>query len=765
MHQKQLFGIDDGFNSHNFPSNFKRRKFDAVRKFPVNCGTSVSVTVMSDTTCPKPDAVANSTSNCQSNACNNSTSNIKRPKVEVSRDFPEHYGPFASGSSGGRTVPTIQLESIPERSVPVHGKNYDVRQEVEKNENKVCSQEELWDRDLAKLRALIIEAEAYINVSGVKGKQTFGREPRSLVETAKQEKHLSEKTTKVKDKVSDAVQGKATSGLKRRWEDCEKEVPILSPVERNMLQTCVKHDYESVKSSLVLKSGEKTEKWSSHKVTRGYSDVLHSQGIKIIGTKSNQQSEGNSYCELIENARVEKLRKHCSLNLDEYASDLSSTMVDSKDLLKYSESEKKLINLRIVSCEQPQGFKVMEALKMFQEQYTKVLQDNNSDAKNGKGAKYPHLEAAERVKAQGMWIYTERPFGHIPGIEIGHEFRFRTELAIIGLHRHLVSGIDYVVLDGKKFATSIVNSGRYENNAKELDVLIYCGQGGNPKTSKKAAYQRLEKGNLALVNSMEMRCPVRVTYKRKRSEASKGSNSEGDVVYVYDGLYMVNKFWDEIDQNNKLIYKFELHRMPGQPRSQQTDAKPRQPIMCPKICRVDDVSQGEDNHPIRATNGVDDHRPLPFIYVTHIVYPHWCQCIDPIGSNCINSCSSSQKCPCVLKNAGEIPFNKNGAIVRAKPIVHSFICVYNVELLRDKEAKERIGDEEYLFDMSGGRHEGVLGTFEGFLDSKSNYDRFIMILQCRRILRDINHSCSPNLYHKRFFTIIMTRVPPRRING
>ncbi|KAL0298315.1 UNVERIFIED_CONTAM: Histone-lysine N-methyltransferase, H3 lysine-9 specific SUVH8 [Sesamum radiatum] len=130
----------------------------------------------------------------------------------------------------------------------------------------------------------------------------------------------------------------------------------------------------------------------------------------------------------------------------------------------------------------------VQALKLFEEHYTELLEERKADPKGeGKGTKHVRLEVAERLKAEeGVWESAEKSFGHIPGIEIGDQLRFRAELAVVALHFQLISGIDYVTLAGKKFATSIVNSGRYQNEAKALDVLIYWGQGGNPKITDKA---------------------------------------------------------------------------------------------------------------------------------------------------------------------------------------------------------------------------------------------------------------------------------------
>ncbi|KAI3458370.1 hypothetical protein Pfo_015033 [Paulownia fortunei] len=676
--------------------------------------------------------------------------------------------------------------------------------------------------------------------SDVLHKRTSTGEPKPSMETVKKEKRareiilaesvmlqnldesLSEKRMKVEDGVSKVVQEKKTSGLESKWEDNEEEICVLSPAEWNMLQ-CFMHKCDGAKAS-IGKIEIKPEKWSSRKFIGGCSNMVESQWTDIVdfvnlcsvGMKSDQQSEGVSDCELTETKPGEKHQEYRFMDLDVYASVCKKeqdeplekfTTDDSNAIVMYSDigikavvngnnepkycDNQDLINLNIVQHEQPQGFKVMEALKLYEEHYTELVQEHKVELSGErKGTKYAHLEAAERLKAEGMCFLAEKPFGHIPGIEIGDEFRFRAELAVVGLHRQFVSGIDYVVLDGKKFATSVVDSGRYENKAKALDVLIYSGQGGNPKFADNAVDQKLEKGNLALVNSMEMGYPVRVTYKRKSLMASKslGMSKERNFVYVYDGLYTINNFSEERDQNGKMVFKFELHRIPGQPRPPQTNAKSRKAIMCMEVCVLDDVSQGKEKLPIRAMNGVDDDRPLPFTYITNIVYPHWYQHIEPIGCNCINGCSDSQQCPCVLKNGGEIPFNENGAIIRAKPTVHecgpsckcppscmnrvsqhgpryqleifktksrgwgvrsqdyissgSFICEYVGELLRDKEAEQRIGNDEYLFDICDSHDIGAKG-----FDSKPNDDGFaIDAAMFGNIGRFINHSCSPNLY-------------------
>ncbi|KAL6566918.1 hypothetical protein OROMI_015322 [Orobanche minor] len=458
----------------------------------------------------------------------------------------------------------------------------------------------------------------------------------------------------------------------------------------------------------------------------------------------------------------------------------------------YDDHQKDLINLSIVKHDQPGGLKVMKVLKIFDKYYKEIVKEQETQPIGERKCTHFHLEAAQRLKKEGKYISPKKPFGHIPGVEIGDEFRFRSQLAVVGLHRQLIAGIDHVVLGGNKYATSVVDSGRYENTTKSQDILIYSGQGGNLNIVDNSVDQKLERGNLALMNSMEKGYPVRVTYKRKSL-----TGYEPRVVYVYDGLYTVHKTWQERDQIGKLVFKFELHRMLDQPRSQQIDNKsgkvenrmlnqPRSQQIDTKsekveirkeVRMVEDISQGKEKTPIRAMNDVDDDSPPPFTYITRMVYPHWYNQIEPVGCDCVKGCSDSHQCPCVVKNGGKIPYTNKGAIMRRKPRVHEcgpsckcsptctnrvgqlpprfrlelfktekrgwgvrsrdpipsggFICEYLGELLRDKEADLRVNDE-YLFDIYNSRGGNV-----GFVIDSAMYGN---------IGRFINHSCSPNLY-------------------
>ncbi|XVF10915.1 hypothetical protein REPUB_Repub07fG0224600 [Reevesia pubescens] len=155
----------------------------------------------------------------------------------------------------------------------------------------------------------------------------------------------------------------------------------------------------------------------------------------------------------------------------------------------------------------------------------------------------------------------------------------------------------------------------------------------------------------------------------------------------------------------------------------------------------------------------------------------------------------------MMKNGGEIPYNHNGAIVEAKPLVYecgptckclascynrvsqcgikfqleifktesrswgvrslnsipfrSFICEYAGELLEDKEAEEKTWSDEYLLDIKNNYSDSSfwddLSTLmpdahSSFYQVVQNSGFTIDAVRYGNIGRFVNHSCSPNLY-------------------
>ncbi|CAN6486791.1 unnamed protein product [Victoria cruziana] len=450
--------------------------------------------------------------------------------------------------------------------------------------------------------------------------------------------------------------------------------------------------------------------------------------------------------------------------------------------------------------------KVREALRLF---YAVVRKLTHGEEMKPKGQIHPvkrrvDLDAFKLLKENDKLVNPGKPIiGIVPGVEVGDEFQYRVELLIVGLHRQMQNGIDCSKQeDDTLVATSIVASGGYDDDFDGSDVLIYSGQGGGDKKHRED--QKLERGNLGLKNCIEAKTPVRVIRGFKEAKSSDASDGSRPKIYTYDGLYQVEKYWTEL-LDGYSVFKFQLRRLPGQPelawKIVKQVGKSKVPTARKGVC-VDDITQGGEDIPICVVNTLDGERPAPFKYIAKMMYPEWYKPAPPLGCDCVDGCSDSEKCACAVKNGGEIPFNYSGAIVEAKPLVYecgpsckcsrschnrvsqhgiryqlevfktekrgwgvrslssiasgTFICEYVGELLHDTEAEQRTGSDEYLFDIGhnyndGSLWEGVSKLIPDLHTSASCEDvgqvgYTIDALNYGNIGRFINHSCSPNLY-------------------
>jgi hypothetical protein len=141
--------------------------------------------------------------------------------------------------------------------------------------------------------------------------------------------------------------------------------------------------------------------------------------------------------------------------------------------------------------------------------------------------------------------------GSVPDVAVGAVFPNRKALREAGIHRPLQAGICGT---GKTGAESIVLNGGYEDDVDTGDEIIYTGHGGNdPATGQQVADQTLTGTNLSLVRSCEWGFPVRVV---------RGWNEPGGLGpkagYRYDGLYRVEKYWEERGRSGYKIWRFRL---------------------------------------------------------------------------------------------------------------------------------------------------------------------------------------------------------------
>ncbi|KAJ7974855.1 Histone-lysine N-methyltransferase, H3 lysine-9 specific protein [Quillaja saponaria] len=320
--------------------------------------------------------------------------------------------------------------------------------------------------------------------------------------------------------------------------------------------------------------------------------------------------------------------------------------------------------------------------------------------------------------------------GTVPGIEVGDAFECRAELCVVGLHHEFQAGIDSMEKEGMKIATSIVDSQRYANMMGSLNQFTYIGHGGNPNVyNGMPRDQKLQGGNLALMNSIEAEEPVRVI-----SILGGSTDSHGKRLYTYMGLYLVTRMVQVRGEHGKLVFKFLLKREPGQPikftpsrLGQPAELPPMNVIRSQKsavrnvVC-VNDISNGKEEKPVRMMVSADDDEKLPcFDYIIDVVYPKCYRQSKPCF--CVHSCKCNSSC-----RAGfllEIVKNKYKRwTVRTRSYIPAgnFVCEYIGEL----------------------RKQGGDCCLLGF---GLNCNGFVIDATKRgNVARFINHSSNPNLY-------------------
>ncbi|KAF0925494.1 hypothetical protein E2562_016686 [Oryza meyeriana var. granulata] len=349
--------------------------------------------------------------------------------------------------------------------------------------------------------------------------------------------------------------------------------------------------------------------------------------------------------------------------------------------------------------------RVKETLRAFNSHYLHLVQEEQKRAQaalqeiGAKGgqkrpSKRPDLKAITKMQESNAVLYPEKRIGHLPGIDVGDQFYSRAEMVILGIHSHWLNGIDYMgmkyqgKLNGEyanltfPLATCIVMSGIYEDDLDKADEIIYTGQGGNDLLGnhRQIGSQQLQRGNLALKNSKDNGNPVRVI----RGHISK--NSYTGKVYTYDGLYKVVDDWVQNGVQGHVVFKYKLKRLEGQPslttsevRFTRAEAPTTISELPGLVC--DDISGGQENLPIPATNLVDDP-PVPptgFVYSKSLKIPKGIKIPSNCnGCDCEGDCASNKNCSCAQRNGSDLPYVSHkdiGRLVEPKAVV--FECGAN----------------------------------------------------------------------------------------
>ncbi|RXH69693.1 hypothetical protein DVH24_037477 [Malus domestica] len=336
------------------------------------------------------------------------------------------------------------------------------------------------------------------------------------------------------------------------------------------------------------------------------------------------------------------------------------------------------------SAEKSDHAKVKETLRLFNKHYLYFVQEEEmrcrkveADKKASKSAKKGSKSSKKsKMMERKEILNAPKRIGSIPGIDVGHQFYSRAEMVAVGFHSHWLNGIDFMGQNYGKvkgeyssytfpLAVAIVISGMYEDDLDNAEDVVYTGQGGHNLSGDKRQIrdQVLERGNLALKNCVEQCVPVRVVRGHECKSSYVGK------LYTYDGLYKVVQYWAEKGISGFTVFKYRLRRMEGQPvltTNQVQFITRRVPQSVAEIRGLvcEDISGGQEDVPIPATNLVDD--PPSIQVAQNVKLP-----TDVTGCNCKGSCTDPKTCACTMLNGDDFPYVRRdgGRLIEAKDVV------------------------------------------------------------------------------------------------
>ncbi|OVA09678.1 SET domain [Macleaya cordata] len=370
------------------------------------------------------------------------------------------------------------------------------------------------------------------------------------------------------------------------------------------------------------------------------------------------------------------------------------------------EGKEKISNSSSVDVVEKSDYaKVKETIRIFNKHYLHFVQEEEQRCKKAeadlqkirkgskdkkgdagsedvkRSSKRPDLKAVSKASLHLIMLTL---LFMIIGVDVGHQFYSRAEMVAIGFHSHWLNGIDYMGASYKKLeyknctfpvAVSIVLSGQYEDDLDNSEDVVYTGQGGHDLLGHKrqVADQVLLRGNLALKNNIEQCVPVRVI--RGHGSASSYCGK----IYTYDGLYNVVQYWAEKGASGFTIFKYRLKRLEGQPtlttnQVQFIRAHVPQSLADIRGLVCEDISGGQEDIPIVATNLVDDPAvaPMGYSYTKSVQVAESVKLpTNATGCKCRGSCTDPKTCSCARLNGSDFPYasKDGGRLIEAKPVV------------------------------------------------------------------------------------------------
>lgn len=380
--------------------------------------------------------------------------------------------------------------------------------------------------------------------------------------------------------------------------------------------------------------------------------------------------------------------------------------------------------------------------------------------------------ASTICKTQGIKTNTKKRIGQVPGVQVGDIFYYWAEMYLVGLHIQTMAGVDYLMVEdgdgGVPVCTSVVTSGHYNDQTKEVDTLIYTGHGGKDKNGQPRD-QKLERGNRALVESHKIGNEVRVI------RGKEDPDDKYKKIYIYDGFYFVSEWWKEKGDNGYEEFKFRLKRKPGQSPGYEIwksaeNLRKHGSSNSRNGFLIEDLSNGKEALPVSLVNEVDEtdnKTPSSFDYIiqrnqAELAYHNSILvCRKPMlyerdfsfpcPEDCMNQVVQSG-----LKIRMEVFKTANcGWGLRSwNPIrAGTFICEFSGVNKTKDEVEE---DDNYLFDSSR-IYSRFKWNYEPELVGEDAWEQvsevfnlpsqvLISAKESGNVGRFMNHSCSPNVF-------------------